>query len=104
MPGLTIVKGLHVSELRSAIDDARARRGLAAYAWTDAVLTAGLTAVRAVHLIELRTALNEVYTASGATTGGKPLPVYTNPTIIAGVTVITALDLTELRAAILAIW
>src|SRR5207247_6983301 len=59
MPGVTVIKAVHVTELRSRIDDQRVRVGLAPFPWTDATLSAGTTPVSAVHVAELRTALTE---------------------------------------------
>jgi hypothetical protein len=97
--GSTLVKVVHVTELRQRIDDLRARYALGAFAWTDATIVAGVTPVKAIHLTELRTALNEVYRAAGQTP-----PTYTHATITGRATVITAVDIAELRAAVLAVW
>jgi hypothetical protein len=89
----TVIKAVHITELRSAIDSLRALNGLPAFTWTDSTLTPGTTPVSAVHVLELRTALDEVYQVLG-----RPSPVYTGPTIVAGQP-IAALDVSELRAA-----
>jgi len=94
----TVIKAVHVMELRAAIDSVRVARGLAKFAWTDQTLTSGSTPVESVHLIELRTALNEAYQAAGWTP-----PAYTDPAAEAGRTVIRAIHLNELRAAVRAI-
>ena len=55
--GVTPVKRVHLTELRSALDavyDA-VRRPRPAY--TDAVVAAGVTAVKAAHIMELRSAV-----------------------------------------------
>jgi len=98
LPGVTAVKGVHITELRSAIGVLRTRYGLPAFPWTDATLTQGVTVVKAVHLAELRTALAQAYT-----TAGLAPPVYSTVTIAPGVT-IAAGHITELRAAVLALW
>ena len=97
--GSTVVKAVHVTELRLAIDALRTRYGLGAFAWTDATLGAGVMPVKAVHVSQLRTALNQAYTAAGS-----PAPTYTHTVLTAGTTVITAVDIAELRTAVLAIW
>jgi hypothetical protein len=97
--GATKVKGLHIVELRQAVEALRARYGLGTVAWTDTAPVTGVTPVKAIHVTELRSALNAVYTAAG-----RIAPNYTHPTITGGATVITAVDVTELRAAIVAIW
>jgi len=79
--GTTFMKATHVTELRTAVNAARTRNGLAAAAWTDPALTPGLTTIKAVHITELRAALNAVYTKLGRT-----LPTYTDPTLGVGTT------------------
>jgi len=91
----TVIKAVHFTELRGAIDSKRASRGLAPFAWTDPTLTPGSTRVRLVHLAELRTALSQAYQAAGRTS-----PTYTDASPVAGVTLIRAIHLNELRAAV----
>ena len=91
----TVIKAVHFTELRGAIDSKRASRGLAPFAWTDPALTPGSTRVRLVHLTELRTALSQAYQAAGRTS-----PTYTDASPVAGVTLIKAIHLNELRAAV----
>ncbi|HEX7486148.1 MAG TPA: hypothetical protein VF332_08355 [Vicinamibacterales bacterium] len=98
-PRVTLVKAVHVTELRQRIDELRARYGLAAFGWTDALSTAGVTPFKAVHVTELRTALGGVYVAAGETPPG-----YTDPTVVAGTTVVTAAHLAEIRSAIARLW
>ena len=57
VPGETLVRAVHFTELRTRIDALRAASGLAGFAWTNDLLTAGVTPVRLVHLLELREAL-----------------------------------------------
>ena len=96
---VTAVKVAHVSELRSRIDQLRARYGLSAFSWTDGTLTARSSIVQVVHLADLRLALDAVYSAAGRTP-----PTYSPSVVTPRVTVITAAAVEELRAAILAIW
>jgi photosystem II stability/assembly factor-like uncharacterized protein len=96
---ITAVKATHVSELRTRIDQLRARFGLSVFTWTDPTLTARSTTVRSVHLTDLRLALNGVYGAAGLTP-----PAYTSAVVTPRVTAITVADIAELRAAVLAIW
>ena len=98
-PGITVVKLLHLTELREAIETLRTRHGLTAAVWTDPDPVASVTVVKAAHLNELRTALNQVYTAAGQTP-----PAYTRPVISGQATIIAAVDITELRAAVVSIW
>src|SRR2546422_6729202 len=52
-PGSTIVKVVHVTDLRTAINTLRGGNGLALFSFTDATLGAGSVAVKAVHFSEL---------------------------------------------------
>jgi hypothetical protein len=93
----TLIKAVHITELRSRIDAIRAARGLPAFSYGDPTLTVGSTVVRAVHITDLRTALSQAYVAAGSTP-----PTYTDPSLAAGVPVKVA-HIAELRAAIVAI-
>nr|MBP8274299.1 S8 family serine peptidase [Acidobacteriota bacterium] len=97
--GVTAIKAVHFSELRSTINSVRARYGLGAYDWTDATLTAGVTTIKAVHITEMRVALNAAYVSAGRTP-----PSYTTSTVTVNSTTIVATQLAELRAAVLVIW
>lgn len=94
----SIIRAVHVTELRTAINNARTARGLAPFTWTDATLTAGGSLVRAIHLIELRTALNQAYQAAG-----RQVPTYSEASVAAGATTIKASHLNELRSALRAL-
>ena len=96
--GVTPLRAVHFTELRSRIDGVRAAVGLARFAWTDPVLRPGVTPVKLVHLLELRSALAAAYTESGRSS-----PSWTDASPTAGSTPIRALHLTELRAAVLAL-
>ena len=96
VPGLTPIKAVHFTELRTRIDALRSTAGLARFSWTDAVLRVGVTRVRRVHLLELRTALTEAYSASG-----RAAPRWTDASPAVGSTPIRAAHVTELRAAVL---
>ena len=91
-PGVTPVKAVHFTELRTRIDALRRSGGLPAFSWTDAVLRVGVTPVRLVHLLELRSALAAAYAAAGRVaprwTDASPAPI-------------RAAHLTELRDAVL---
>ena len=95
--GTTVVKVVHVAELRTAIAFARARNGLAAFTWTE-TLTAATTTLKASHIAELRTAVNQIYQALGRT-----LPTYTDPTLVTGQTIAKAVHVQELRTAVSAL-
>jgi hypothetical protein len=92
---ITVVKALHLTELRAAINTARVLQGLTAFPWTDPTITPGVTVVSAVHLSDLRTALNHAYQAAG-----RALPTYTDPIVGSGATTISATHLNELRVAV----
>jgi hypothetical protein len=64
VPRVTLVKVVHVTELRLATDRERSRRSLAAFAWTDPILALG-SALRAVHVSEMHGA------GSGLPGGGR---------------------------------
>jgi hypothetical protein len=95
--GSTVVKAIHITELRTRIDQVRANVGLSPFVYTDPTLTVGTTVVKAVHVTQLRQALTEAYVAAGL-----PAPSFANP-ITAGVTVVLAQHITELRSAVQAI-
>ena len=97
-PGVTPVRAVHFTELRTRIDGLRRGSGLTAFPWTDPVLTPGETPVRIVHLLELREALAAAYAAAG-----RPAPRWTDATPAAGTTPIRAAHLTELRSAVTAL-
>lgn len=98
VPGVTIIRALHILELRYRIDAVRVARGLAAFTWTDPTLTPGSAIINAQHIIDLRSALAEAYAAAAVTP-----PMYTDAVLTSGVTVVRAMHIAELRAAILAI-
>jgi hypothetical protein len=89
-----LVKAVHVTEARTAVNAARALAGLGAYSFADPVLTSGLD-VKAVHLTELRAALDAARAALL-----QPAIGYANPTITSAVTMISANDIYELREGV----
>lgn len=90
------MKAVHVMELRAAINEARAWKGLAPFSFTDPVLTAESTLIRAVHIAELRVAVSEAYAAAGL-----PPPPFADPTLGVGTTPVRAVHLTEVRSAVI---
>ena len=96
--GGTLIKAVHVSELRSRINTVRAACGLGPYSFTDTTLAAGTTSVKAVHLTELRTALDAAYQECEQTE-----PTYTDLTITGGTTMVTTTHINELRDAVIAL-
>ncbi len=92
----TVIKAVHIVELRTAVNNLRMGNGLSAVSnFTDPGLVGGgSTTVKAVHITELRSALNAVYTQLHLT-----LPSYTDASLVAGTT-ITAAHITELRVSV----
>ena len=87
-----VVKALHLTQLRTAVNAMRAAANLAAASFTDSTVTAGVTPVKGVHILEARTALDAARTAIGLPGLG-----YTDVTITPGTTVIKAAHVTEVR-------
>jgi glucose/arabinose dehydrogenase len=94
----TPIKALHLTELRVAIDSARARRTLSPFTWTDPVIVPGVTPVKTLHVTQMRTALSQAYQAAGRTA-----PTFSDPSLTAGVSFVRAAHVAELRAAVLAL-
>jgi hypothetical protein len=92
--GTTVIKAVHVSELRNRINAVRVAHGLSAVSWP--TLTPGVTPILASDILQMRQALLDAYNAP-------PIdpPIYTtNP--VAGSPVVVA-DIAQLRAAVMAI-
>jgi uncharacterized repeat protein (TIGR01451 family) len=91
--GITAMKAVHLTELRTAVNLVRAAAGLSPAFLTDPVLTAG-TRIKTKHLTELRTNLDQARAALGL------IPIgYYDATIPAGST-IKADHIRELRAGV----
>lgn len=86
--GTTVVKALHVTELRTAIDNYRATASLGAYSWSTTI-NAGAV-ITAAHVTELRSALTPALQAFSRTV------TYTNNPLTNG-DPISAIDIQELR-------
>ncbi len=93
----SVVRAVHLNELRTRIDALRVRFGLVPYAWTDATITAGSSVIKVVHITDLRAALAQACIAAG-----QAAPTYTNPALGAG-TPVKAAHIAEIRTAIVAI-
>ena len=91
----SVIRAIHVTELRSAIDTLRARQGLAAFGWTDSAIAANATVVKRTHLAEMRLAIAAVYAARGLAA-----PAWTDATITPNATIILAVHIAELRAVL----
>ena len=87
----TTIQGVHLTEIRTAVNAMRAAAGLADTAFADSTVNSTL-AVKAIHVNQARTALNE---ARGAL--GVPTLVFTNPTLTVNTSIVKAIDLQELR-------
>ena len=98
VPGVTPVRAVHFTELRTRIDLLRRDAGLGTFPWTDPVLNVGATRVRLAHLLELREALATAYAAAG-----RAAPRWTDAAPAGGATPIRAAHLMELRAAVTAL-
>jgi hypothetical protein len=85
----TVVQGVHITELRNAVNLVRTASGLGATTFTDP--SPGGVFIQALHITELRSALN-----SARITLGLPPATFTN-TLTPGTTVIKAVDMTEIR-------
>jgi hypothetical protein len=94
--GVTVIRAVHITELRTRIDAVRLRNGLPAFAWTDPSFTAGATMIRAQHIVDLRFALSQAYVAAGLLP-----PTYTDVDLVD--TTMRVAHFAELRAAVLAI-
>jgi hypothetical protein len=85
-----IVKAVHITELRSAVNAVRAAAGLSTVTWTDSSLTN--VEIKAVHLNELRSHLDAARSVLGLSTGS-----YTDSTVTAGTTLVKAVHVNEVR-------
>jgi hypothetical protein len=97
VPGSSMIRAAHITELRSRINAVRARYGLGAYAYSDPTLTIGVSVVGALHIPQMRAALQEAYDLAG-----RARPTYTDSTLVPGMP-IRAIHIAELRAAVSAI-
>ena len=89
--GGTIVKSVHFTEMRIAVNAVRQLAGLAAPSYSDPAITAGLT-IKAAHVTELRSALKDARLALLL-----PAIPYSRPALTPGSTLISSADLNELR-------
>jgi RHS repeat-associated protein len=97
--GGVVIKALHITELRTAINNLRVRLGLSAYAWTKPVATGGVVQsgglITADPIIEMRIALDEAL-------GAPPAPGYAAG--LAQNLPILAIHIQELRNRVVAGW
>ena len=95
LAGGIIIKAVHFTELREAINTLRSRFGLSAFAWSDPTLSVRNAPIRAVHITDLRTALHHAYQAAARTP-----PAYTDPVLAPRGTEACAPHITELRGGV----
>lgn len=96
---VTVIKLVHLTQLRDAVDQLRARAGLSAGSYTtDPSPTQYVTEVHHDHIMQLRAALEPALAALHLPTGG-----YAHGTIHNGDTIF-AVDFQELRDQIKAAW
>ena len=93
-PGMTVVRAVHVLQLRDAIGTLRLFYALSPFQWANP-LTPGENVIQALDIAELRQALQQI-----AQVAGKALPVFTDPALVPGV-IVRAAHITEPRAGVL---
>lgn len=91
-PGYSIIKAVHLTELRTAVNAARAAAGMPPASFTDDLTAA--TWIQTVHIAELRASLDAARSARGL-----PAISYTDPSLQAG-TVMKAAHIREIRAGV----
>jgi CSLREA domain-containing protein len=96
-PGATVIRAIHVVELRGRIDALRVQFGPTPFAWTDASLSD--MAIEAVHIQQMRDVLVAAYTAAIASGVSVLPPSFTDDPLVAGQT-IKAAHVEELRSAV----
>jgi RHS repeat-associated protein len=89
VPGVTLIKAVHINELRTAVNQARAHASLPAATWAETVSVGGL--IKAQHIVELRARLDEARAALGL-----PVASYTDPSLSAGI-IVKAVHIQQLR-------
>ncbi|MBI4698068.1 MAG: hypothetical protein HY758_03955 [Nitrospirae bacterium] len=87
----TVIKAIHITELRSSVNVLRKRKGASPYTWTDPDAILLNNPAKAAHINELRTAIDQ---AIGAQT-------WTDKPIQPGITVIKAAHLQQLRNVVI---
>lgn len=95
--GATLIKAVHITELRTRIEALRTRFGRPTpYPYADPILTVGTTMLRAQHMLDLRAALADAFLAAGLSA-----PAFTTPVALGAP--VTSAAIAELRAAVIAI-
>ena len=86
-----VVKGVHLSEVRRAVNAMRAAAGLPATNFADTPITPGATVIKELHITQARSALSDARTAIGL-----PGIAYTDGTLTAG-TAVKGVHFAQLR-------
>ncbi|MBI4061524.1 MAG: hypothetical protein HY403_08850, partial [Elusimicrobia bacterium] len=98
--GSTLIRKVHIDELRTAISNKRADFGFSAPSWTDSTITAGTTLIRKIHVDELRDKCDDITAAYNSICSGvvPATPVWGG--ITAGVTPTSATHISQLRSVV----
>ncbi|MEK6544262.1 MAG: hypothetical protein AABZ44_07510 [Elusimicrobiota bacterium] len=98
--GTTMIRAIHINELRWTADDKRKDFGFSVYSWTDPTISTGTTVIRKTHFDEIRTALSDINIAFSTWCASvvPSTPTYTDSTLTAGTTRIKTNHVLELRA------
>lgn len=91
VPGVTRIKAIHITELRTRVNALRSQNALPPFVFTNPTLNVGATFVRAVHILELRTALDAVFAQLSLSA-----PAYTDPGLAIG-GIVKAAHVSDLR-------
>jgi len=94
----TYIRAVHVTDLRTAIDDFRTKAKLGAVVWDN--LAIRQTEVRAAHIQQLRNSLNDALTTLQCASPSYMDPTYTDSTITPRLTIIKAAHIEDLRKAV----
>ncbi len=89
----TVVKAVHIAELRTAVNAVRFTVGLPFFTFTDGSLAGVL--IKQYHVAELRTVLDQARAAAGV-----PAITYTDPVLTSGITTIKVPHIQELRTGV----
>lgn len=98
------IKAVHITQLRTAINNIQAYYGLTQTAWTD-TLVAGETPIKAVHINQIRTAIEAIiaYINSFDASSGihdVATPIWTDAILIPETTPVKAIHIAEIRSII----
>ena len=98
VPGVTAARAVHVTELRTLINNLYSSYGFSAPTWTNPTIVPGQTTIRATHITEMRNAISALETAFPSCNDGAP--TWTHGTLVAGTSTVSFQDITDLRNAI----